>query len=294
MSEEAPVKNETPSEVNTPITLFIASPTYGGQVATHFMASVLKFQELCVKNGVAVQFMFVMNESLITRGRNTLCHGFLQSNATHLLFLDADIGFHPDDILFMIKANVDVIGGAYPKKEINWGRVADLARQGMDTTVLSAAASNFVFNPVNPSDSYEVFKPNEVMEVGTGLLLIKRHVLEKMKEAHPDDYYTADDNLLNQQKVFRFFDTFVDEDTKRYLSEDYYFSRRWRKMGGKVHLAPWTRTQHCGMYGFVGDIPKTTLAVVELQKQKQQAPAEVTPSPVVDEASPVVETVTTA
>jgi hypothetical protein len=265
---------ETGPSAAPAINLFIASPTYGGMVATHFMASVLKLQELCMKSGVQVQFMFVMNESLITRGRNTLCHGFLQSNATHMLFLDADIGFHPEDILFMLKANVDVIGGAYPKKEINWGRVADLARQGVDTSVLSAAASNFVFNPVNPSDSYEVFKPNEVMEVGTGLLLIKREVLEKMKEHFKDDYYTADDNLLNQQKVFRFFDTQVDKETNRYISEDYMFSKRWREMGGKIYLAPWTRTQHCGMYGFVGDIPKTTLAVVELQKKAAEAAAQ--------------------
>lgn len=256
------------------IRLFVATPTYGGMATTQYMAATLRLQEYMTQRGISVRFMFIVNESLITRARNSLCHTFLQSDCTHMLFLDADIGYDAEDIFRMIVANVDVIGGSYPKKEINWKRVHEMAKLGAPTETLSAVASNFVFNPLNANAEYKIYEPNEVQEVGTGVLLIKRDVFTKMKEKY-DDWYLSDDNLNNKQKIYRFFDTQVVNG--RYLSEDYMFAHRWREMGGKIYLAAWTRTTHSGMYSFVGDIVATANAMNSISIQDTPEVAEKQP-----------------
>jgi serine/threonine protein kinase len=161
----------------------------------------------------------------------------------------------------MIMANKDVIGGAYPKKEINWQRVHEMARRGAPAETLASIGSNYVFNIIGENKEVPINEPVEVTEVGTGLMLIKRSVLEKMRD-HYNDWYIADDNINAKKKVYRFFDTQVVNN--RYLSEDYMFSHRWREMGGKIYLASWTRTHHSGSYSYVGDIPQTSVTMARI------------------------------
>ena len=108
--------------------LFVATPMYGGMAHGLYVKSCLDLQNVMSKYGVETKFSFLFNESLITRARNYLVDEFLRSGFTHLLFIDSDIHYQPQDIVALMALDKDVIGGPYPKKSINWGNIAQAAR----------------------------------------------------------------------------------------------------------------------------------------------------------------------
>ena len=274
--------------------LFVATPQYGGTNAGMYMKACLDLQGLCMQYGIEVRFSFLFNESLITRARNYLVDEFLRSNYTHLLFLDADIHFDPNDILALIALDKDVIGAPYPKKSINWKNIAMAMGKNpaLTPSELDSLTGDYVFNPVPGTKSFRVTEPLEVMEIGTGYMLIKRHVFDKFKEAYPHLNYKPDHvgqaNFDGSRYIHAYFDTVIDrgepfdrvhevieaaargedvterakdlldkeeKSSHRYLSEDYMFCQYWRKIGGSIWLCPWMRTQHIGTYAFTGNMP---------------------------------------
>lgn len=258
--------------------LFIATPMYGGMAHGMYMKSCLDLQMTCAKYGIQAKFSFLFNESLITRARNYLVEEFLSGEYTHLLFIDSDIGFNPEDVLVLIGLDKDIIGGPYCKKSINWGSVWKTAKKKLsdpkfdektfNPSELENVAGEFVFNPVPGTKQFRVGQPLEVMEIGTGFMLIKREVFIKFKQEYPHLSYKPDhivrQNDDNNKYIHAFFDTVIDPDSHRYLSEDYMFCQAWRAIGGKVFLCPWMRTVHAGTYMFVGDIPKISSAHGEM------------------------------
>jgi hypothetical protein len=248
--------------------VFIATPMYGGQCLGLYMKACLDLQMMCAKYGIDARFSFIFNESLITRARNYLVDEFLRSGMTHLLFLDADIHFDPNDVLAMIAMSLKhddmhILGGPYPKKSINWNNIALAARNHpeMDPGELSGLVGDFVFNPVKGGpQQFNVTQPLEVMEVGTGFMLIKREVFEGFAKAYPEKAYLPDHrgtaHFDGKREIHAYFDCVIDPDSKRYLSEDYMFCQYARKIGYKVWICPWMRTDHVGSYHFTGDMKK--------------------------------------
>jgi hypothetical protein len=220
------------------------------------------------KYGVEVKFSFLFNESLITRARNYLVDEFLRTDYTHMLFIDSDIHFNPQDVIAMLALDKDVIGGPYPKKSMNWGNIAEAARKHptMEARELENLVGEYVFNVVKGTEQFQVSEPLEVMEIGTGYMMIKRHVFGKLEEAFPQLRYKPDHvgqaNFDGSRYIHAFFDTIIDTKdsatgggSDRYLSEDYMFCQLWRKIGGSIFLCPWMRTQHIGTYAFTGNMP---------------------------------------
>lgn len=275
--------------------LFIATPMYGGVNAGMYMKACLDLQGLCMQYGIECRFSFLFNESLITRARNYLVDEFLRSNYTHLLFLDADIHFDPNDILALLALDKDVIGAPYPKKSINWKNIAmAMARNPtISPGELDSLTGDYVFNPIPGTKSFKVTEPLEVMEIGTGYMLIKRHVFDKFREAYPKLNYKPDHvgqaNFDGSRYIHAYFDTVIDrgesfdrwhevvekaakgEDVStlaqellekeknashRYLSEDYMFCQYARRIGIQIWLCPWMKTQHVGSYAFTGNMLK--------------------------------------
>ena len=248
--------------------VFVATPMYGGMAHGLYIKSCLDLQTTLAKYGVEVKFSFLFNESLITRARNYLVDEFLRSGFTHLLFIDSDIHYNPQDVLAMLALDKDVIGGPYPKKSINWGNVAHAARTHPDINPkeLENLVGEYVFNVVKGTQQFQVTDPLEVMEIGTGYMLIKREVFDKMEKAYPQVRYKPDHvgqaNFDGSRYIHAFFDTVIDTEnsitgggSERYLSEDYMFCQMWRKIGGQVYLCPWMKTQHIGTYAFTGNMP---------------------------------------
>ena len=238
-------------------TVFVATPMYGGQCAGWYTQSILEMVNVFGANGIQAQFSFMFNESLITRARNSLAHQFLKTNATHLMFIDSDIRFNPSDIVKMLEADKEIICGIYPKKEINWFTV----KQAMDKQVpqeqLKHHTGSFVVNLVGYAGevTVPVNEPVEIFNGGTGFMLIKREVFEKLAPTVPE--YTNDVGDLSGQmkeaeKIKEYFATSIEPETNRLLSEDYHFCRIWRMAGGKVFAAPWAHLGHMGSYLFEG------------------------------------------
>jgi len=242
--------------------LFVATPMYGGMAHGMYIKACLDLQSIMTKYGVEVRFSFLFNESLITRARNYLVDEFLRSDCTHLLFIDSDIHYNPQDVIALLALDKDVIGAPYPKKAINWGNIAQAARQHpeLDPRELENLVGEYVFNVVKGTQRFTVSEPLEVLEIGTGMMMIKRHVFDKFKEAYPEIHYKPDHvgqaNFDGSRYIHAYFDTVIDPDSHRYLSEDYMFCQYWRKIGGTIFLCPWMRTQHIGTYAFTGNMPK--------------------------------------
>jgi hypothetical protein len=258
--------------------LFVATPMYGGQNHGLYMKACLDLQGLCMQYGIQIKFSFLFNESLITRARNYLVDEFLdRSDCTHLLFIDSDVNFNPQDVIALLALDKDVIGGPYPKKAIKWRSVKRAIEKNpdIDPQTLEKVAGDFVFNPVKGTAQFTVSEPLSVLEIGTGFMLVKREVFDKMKEAYPEIKYKPDHvgqaNFDGTRYIHAYFDTVIDTKdsitgggSDRYLSEDYMFCQMWRKIGGEIFLCPWMRTAHIGTYHFQGDMPAVANYVGEM------------------------------
>lgn len=243
--------------------LFVATPMYGGMCHGTFATSLLTMVNTFTNSGMGFTFSHMMNESLITRARDSLANDFLDTKeCTHLLFIDSDIGFSPQDIIPMVHADKDVICGIYPKKEINWNQVSDAVKEGILPQSLGNYTGVFVVNAVDHAPHIEVklSEPIEIANGGTGFMLIKREVLEKLKDVVPtynSDMYTIIDTERKPRKIYQFFDTSIDKDSgNRLLSEDYHFCKLARDNGFKVWAAPWAQLSHTGSYTFSGFLPR--------------------------------------
>ena len=154
--------------------LFIATPMYGGQCAGMFTRSVADLSAMCVHYGIGLQMYFLFNESLITRARNYCCDEFVRSDCTHMMFVDSDIGFNPQDIIGLLAlqsddSEYDIIGGPYPKKCIAWEKIKLAVDKGFadeNPGDLDKYVGDYVFNPKGNQTQIPLGQPVEELEIG--------------------------------------------------------------------------------------------------------------------------------
>jgi hypothetical protein len=233
--------------------IVVATPMYGGQAFGPYMSSVLMLQQHLAYLGHSMSFTYVANESLIPRGRNKLVKSFLETGATHLFFIDGDIEFNSHDAIRMIEADKDVICGVYSKKNINWESISQAVKNGVDTENLQYFVGS-TFAKLVDQNSFQNFEdPLELVDGGTGFMLIKREVFEKCLEDVPQ-YHSPEDGA-----VPCFFDTSLEPKQGKldYISEDYHFCRIVQRNGMKVWAAPWCVLNHYGTYPFSGAFGRT-------------------------------------
>jgi hypothetical protein len=260
-------------EINIPIEdlktrkLFVATPMYGGQCAGMFAKSISDLSALCANYGIPLQMYFLFNESLITRARNYCCDEFMRSDASHMLFIDSDIGFNPQDIIAMMalqtqdEEKYEIIGGPYPKKCISWEKIKAAVDKGVadeDANVLEKFVGDFVFNPKGGQQSIAIGEPCEVLEIGTGFMMITKKAMQRFADTYPEYMYKPDhvrtEHFDGTREIMMFFQAEVDPETKRYLSEDYWFCQKAQKANIKTWLCPWMKLQHVGTYIFGGSL----------------------------------------
>jgi hypothetical protein len=247
---------------NEQIKLFVATPMYGGMCTGMYASAIMQLVGICGQHKMQMYYSFMMNESLITRARNSMAHDFLESDATHLMFIDADIAFNPADIPLMVKADKDIICGIYPKKEINWVEVEAAVKRGIPPQDLSKFTGAFVLNLAHgeTSKTGKIDEPIEIANGGTGFMLIKRKVFEGLADKVPsytNDMYHAVDVVRKPKIIKEFFTTSIDEESNRLLSEDYHFCKIARGGGFTVWCAPWANFSHTGTYNFSGQLPRS-------------------------------------
>jgi glycosyltransferase involved in cell wall biosynthesis len=240
--------------------ILVATPCYGGQVTSLYTLSLLGLQRACAEIGVALSFRLIAGDSLITRARNLAVQQFLATpEATHLLFIDADIGFAPEQALALLAADKDVCGAVYPLKRLDWDRIRAQAKAGIEN--LAASTLNYVMDlkdgePTPPTTDFF-----QVKYLGTGFLMIKKTVFAKMAERYPETRFKSIHLGLNidaaNAPAHAFFDCMIDPDSGEYLSEDYTFCKRWTRIGGEIWAYANSRLAHVGTMTFEGDLAGT-------------------------------------
>lgn len=272
---------------------FIATPCYGGALTEPYFRSVIKLMTFFNGHKIPLAFGTIANESLVTRARNVLLAYFLNSDYTHLMFVDADIEFKVEDILKLYVHDKDVVVGAYPKKGVNWTHIKEAIlmdpAKPLTPQQIGALGSDYAINfQFTSRENKTVAVENGLIKLhdaGTGFMMIKREAILKMIENHPELKYNNDVQMGGvdlKDNFYAIFDTMIDPKDKRYLSEDYTFCRRWQAMGGDIWLDPSISLNHYGSFCFQGNpemiiqfneptntTPPSTKSVVADKKQME-------------------------
>ncbi len=236
--------------------LVIGTPCYGGLVTSLFATSLMRLQHACIQRGnTDLSVNLLSGDALITRARQNVVAHFLESSGTHLLFVDADISFGPEQVFRLLDFNADLAAGVYPTKRVDWEKVELMAKAGMGN--LESASLSYVMEFQDPAKIESKNGFAKVRYAGTGFMMIKREALIKMIEAYPELHYTrehqAEDPLRGSKWRSGLFNCFIEKKTGVYLSEDYSFCRRWTDLGGEIWIDLQSRLSHTGTMTFYGN-----------------------------------------
>jgi hypothetical protein len=239
--------------------LCVATPCFAGNITQAYHTSMMELASEAAARGIGFSAIYSAGDSLITRARNRLANRFLeQPDRSHLLFIDADIGFSPDQVFRLLASGHNVVGGVYPLKNIFWDRIAS---GDLTPAVRQARSLEYVVGAGDaPREDGHGFLA--VDYVGTGFLLIARETLELLCARFPETRYFTDDaadkNFFQQDIArtpkYALFDTRIDHKTGRYLSEDYAFCELCREVGEQVWADLTSRLDHVGFSTFSGDL----------------------------------------
>jgi hypothetical protein len=249
------------------IVLHVLTPCYGGVCYTHYFNSLMASLQVLQKYNVKVVINFCNNDSLVSRARNNLvARSMNDPTMTHMVFIDADIVWSPYDIIKLLMADKPIVGGAYPKKNYNWSLLKDPATisswlekknasQLKETTdedtiqfKLLDYNINYLTNEIKVNNNL-----TEVRHIANGFCMIKRDVIEKMRKAFPTTKYVDDIGFLIEEEnkhAYALFDCGVEDG--HYLSEDWMFCHRWKKMGGSIWLDISIQLSHIGVEVYKG------------------------------------------
>jgi hypothetical protein len=239
--------NQPPPQLN------VGTPCFGGMVTTGYMTSIIKLMQYSDTHGFGVSLNLLGRDSLITRSRNTLVSQFIGiPDATHFMFIDADLAFEPELVHRMLVFDEDVVGGMYPVKALRWDQPTLIReREPPDTATLQYVGK---FCEGGELERRGPFATG--VYCATGFMMMKRRVVERLIEAYPQCAYTSDHVYVankSQMQYYALFECTIDPLTKEYLSEDFGFCRMWRAIGGKIWLDVEGALTHTGPYDFVGN-----------------------------------------
>ena len=226
--------------------LFIGIPAYDGKINIKTAFNRAALMPKALQFGVSVKLGDVSGCSIITMARNQLVHEFLKTDATELLFIDSDVIATPDDILRLMaqSGDKDITAGAYPRRSKDKNFFADLYFDENQDLEFDGSLMR-------------------LERVGTGFMLIQRHVIEAMVAAHPEWFYD-----FKGEQVCGVFD-FQNRDG-RYLGEDYLFCDRAREHGFKIHIDVDISLPHVGTEAFENNFrEEVVLPLLDMIRQSK-------------------------
>lgn len=254
--------------------IMILTPCYNGELTSNYCASMIELTQYLTLMHLRFTVQFV-SDSLVTRSRNNLIARSMgyPNSVTHMLFIDADITFRYHDIVKLLVTNKDVIGGIYPLKKYNWSHLKQTEDENKIRDLLELKKQNTIFD--NMSDEEFIQKRmvrynlnflgekllvedsmTEVYHIPTGFMMIKRNVIEKMAKEYPETKYDDNMHYLNTEEErnwsYALFDCAISKTNNTYLSEDWLFCERWRKIGGQVFAHVGIDLDHTGTETFKG------------------------------------------
>jgi hypothetical protein len=253
-----------------PLSVVILTPCYGSQCYVNYISSLLNTMALFTKLGLKLRVEFCKNDSLVSRARNNLiAKAMHDKETTHMIFIDADITWNPVDIIKLILADKNIVGGVYPIKNYDWSKLVnpdkDTVKEWIDKkngSQLSTTISDqdmvqhrlMRYNLNYLGNTLEIVNNlTKVRHLATGFMMIRRDTIEKMGRAFPSTKYTDDVGFLHgpeNEYAFALFDCGVEDG--HYCSEDWLFCSRWSKMGGDVWIDVTINLNHSGVEDFKG------------------------------------------
>jgi hypothetical protein len=241
--------------------IVIATPCFGGMVSQGYMLSVIRLMSYAKSAGFDMSLCLLGYDALISRARSTLVAAFLDNPAaTHLLFVDADIGFEPQQVERLLRLDKDFTGALYPLKSIDWDLIPQRCVTGGEGVPHAALSYVGTFCPEAERKQDSDFVTG--IYAGGGFQLLRRNALEKMIAAYPQTHFRSVHGMpmsgtrrdtSHSANLYALFDCIIDPETGAYLSEDYSFCLRWRRTGGEIWLDTTSKLTHTGPYEFVGD-----------------------------------------
>tara|TARA_B110000444_G_scaffold182955_1_gene171877 strand:+ start:2154 stop:2825 length:672 start_codon:yes stop_codon:yes gene_type:complete len=215
------------------------------------MKSIIQLQMLLMREGIQLMLDTTENESLVHRARNVSIGRFMQkTDADFFMFIDADVEFDAHSVLRLLNSGHEVSVAVYPKKVVMWDQAREAAEKG-DERNMALLSSSLVAN-IGASKRSVVNGFVEVLDGPTGFMMISREALTKMHERYPELTCKNDHQNRDFEEYCAIFDCMIDPDSKRYLSEDYAFCRRWQQIGGKIYADCNTTLGHVGNLPFHG------------------------------------------
>jgi hypothetical protein len=235
--------------------IFISTPCYDAMMTMQYTISLLNLINVLNKYNINFVIDFTGNESLIPRARNHSLGKFMNSDCTHLFFIDADIEFEPNAFMDCLKLNKDVACCGYPKKSYNWNKfMYSIINEKDSKESIDSRGLDYAFNAVYDSDN-KIIKEDGFLKVkhaSTGFMLIKREIIEQLKTKHTELEIITDNLSQKNETICGLFCCMIKD--KQYLSEDYSFCERVNDIGGEVWISITNNLNHIGKHIFRGDI----------------------------------------
>ena len=212
----------------------MATPVYGQLMHAACTQSLLLTAARLRDDGHAVCWL-TNSMSSIQHARNELAASFLDSDATHLMWVDADVSFPADAVPRLLAHDLDVVAGLYPTKRSPPSFFFTLA--GDEYGRIGRLPSGLV----------------EAEEADGGFMLVRREVYLTLMQTFPE---RARPQMFGPSSrcapwLYDFYPTSVGGQMVQ--GEDVGFCRLWRSIGGRIWLDPTIRLIHHGMHGFTGD-----------------------------------------
>jgi hypothetical protein len=231
------------------VKLFLSTPCYGGLCLEPYLTSILRLQILMIQKGYQLMIDTTENESLVHRARNVSVGRFVQkTDADYFMFIDADVHFDPEAVVRLLESGHDISVACYPKKCVMWEQAKQLVKQG-DRRDPAKMASSLVVN-FGATNRPVVNGFIEILDGPTGFMMIKREVFKSLEDKFPELWCKNDHQNRDFDDYHACFDCMIDPETKRYLSEDYAFCRRFQQTGGKIFADINTTLGHVGNLPF--------------------------------------------
>lgn len=239
--------------------LYISTPCYDAMMTMQYTTSLLRLITLLNRRNIDFIIDFIGNESLIPRARNTALGKFMQTDCTHLLFIDSDIEFPENAVFDLLQYDKDVTCCCYPTKGYNWKKFLHSMQHNKESKeTFESRGLNFAYNPYYNNNNKIIKKDDfiKVQHAATGFMLIKRDILEKLQNKHKE--LTIKTNTLSYKDniICGIFCCMIKDQV--YLSEDYSFCQRVNDIGGSIWLNIHYNLNHIGKYSFNSDINNRT------------------------------------
>ena len=257
------------------VKLYILTPCFASLCYVNYIQCLMMTVELFRRFNIPLIVEFCKNDSLVSRARNNLvAKAMTDKDATHILFIDNDITWDPVDILKLIMADKDIVGGIYPLKNYDWNKlvkdsanpynsniVQSLLKKKNESQLVGVISDsamiqhNLLRYNINYLGQYLEINNNlaKVKHLATGFMMLQRKMLTNMMKAFPSTKYVDDVSFLKPEEndmAYALFDCGVEDG--HYYSEDWLFCDRWTKMGGDIYVDVSINLTHTGIEDYRG------------------------------------------